>query len=59
MSRRTLLKLIGILICLTAAYMMYNGKILGADTPGYATVLGIFGIGVISTSNTVGLKKGR
>jgi uncharacterized membrane protein YfcA len=57
MNRRILLKLVGILICLTAAYMMFDGTIFGADTPGYATVLGIFGIGIISTGATVGLKR--
>jgi len=55
MNKGTLVKLMGIVICLTAAYMMFHGTIFGENTSGYATVLGIFGIGLISTSNAIGL----
>ena len=49
MNRRILLKVIGILISLTAACMMFDGTLFGENTSGYATVLGIFGIGLIAS----------
>jgi hypothetical protein len=45
-------KAIGIMVCLTGAFLMYHGSILGENTSGIATVLGIIGIGLISSSNT-------
>jgi hypothetical protein len=41
---------IGLAIALVAALLMVNGHILGEDTPGYAIVLGIIGIGLIAGS---------
>lgn len=41
---------IGVLIALTGAYLMYDGQILGEDTTGIAIVVGIVGIGIIATS---------
>lgn len=41
---------IGILIALTGAYLMYDGQILGENTTGIATVVGIVGLGLIATS---------
>jgi hypothetical protein len=43
-------KTLGVLICLTGAYLMYNGSILGENTTGLATVIGIIGIGLINSS---------
>jgi len=46
--RKTLFGL-GILICLAAAGLMFDGAILGETTTNVATVLGIMGIGLIAT----------
>lgn len=42
--------ILGILIALTGAFLMWNGSILGENTTGIATVIGIVGIGLIATS---------
>ncbi len=52
---RTILKAIGVLVCLTGGFLMYNGSILGKSTTGIATVLGIIGIGIITSSNKAAL----
>ncbi len=52
---RTILKAIGVLVCLTGGFLMYNGSILGESTTGIATVLGIIGIGIITSSNKAAL----
>ncbi len=52
---RTILKVIGVLVCLTGGFLMYNGSILGESTTGIATVLGIIGIGIITSSNKAAL----
>jgi len=46
--RKTLFVL-GILICLAGALLMFDGAILGETTTNIATVLGITGIGLIAT----------
>lgn len=43
--------IIGIVIALTAAIFMFDGNILGENTTGISTVMGIIGIGLIATSN--------
>ena len=43
--------LIGLALALTGAFFMFNGDILGKNTTGIATVIGIVGIGLIATSN--------
>jgi len=43
--------IIGIVIALTAAAFMFDGDILGENTPGISTVIGIIGICLIATSN--------
>ena len=44
---------LGITICIIGAYLMAFGEpIVGADHVGIATVVGIVGIGVITTANT-------
>ena len=43
-------KLLGILLALLGASLMWNGSILGENTTGIATIIGIVGIGLIATS---------
>ena len=54
---------LGIVTCLIGAYIMAFGElILGPDHTGIATIVGIIGIGIISTANTTLLaarKKGE
>ncbi len=49
--------IIGIVLALTAAFFMFDGDILGENTTGIATVIGIVGIGLIATSNITLLKR--
>jgi hypothetical protein len=41
---------LGILLCLIGAFLMFEGSILGENNTGWATVIGIVGIGLIATS---------
>jgi hypothetical protein len=54
---------LGIATCLIGAYIMAFGEpIVGPDHTGIATIVGIIGIGIISTANTTLLavrKKGE
>ena len=43
--------IIGLVLALTAAFFMFDGDILGENTTGIATVIGIEGIGLIAISN--------
>ena len=43
--------IVGIVIALTAAIFMFDGNILGENTSGISTVMGIVGICLIATSN--------
>jgi LPXTG-motif cell wall-anchored protein len=43
--------IIGIVIALIAAIFMFDGDILGENTTGISTVMGIVGICLIATSN--------
>jgi len=58
---KNIIRALGIATCLIGAYLMAFGEpIIGADHAGIATVVGITGIGLISTGNTlsfVGKKK--
>jgi uncharacterized membrane protein YphA (DoxX/SURF4 family) len=49
--------IIGLVLALTAAFFMFDGDILGENTAGIATVIGIIGIGSIATSNFTLLKR--
>ena len=51
--------IIGLILSLTAAFFMFDGDILGENTTGIATVVGIVGIGLIGTSNVtlIGFKR--
>lgn len=46
-------KLAGVLLALTAAFLMWDGGILGENTTGIAIVVGIVGIGLIATSKKI------
>ncbi len=43
--------IIGLILALTAAFFMFDGDILGENTTGIATIIGIVGICLIATSN--------
>jgi Na+/proline symporter len=43
--------IVGIVLALVAAAFMIDGDILGENTPGISTVIGIIGICLIATSN--------
>ena len=43
--------IIGIILALVAAIFMFDGDILGENTTGISTVMGIVGICLIATSN--------
>jgi LPXTG-motif cell wall-anchored protein len=43
--------IIGLVIALTAAIFMFDGDILGENTTGISTVIGIVGISLIATSS--------
>ena len=47
---------LGILLCLIGAFSMIEGNILGENTTGWAIVIGIVGIGLISISDVRLLK---
>ena len=46
---RRILFVLGVLICLAGAGLMFDGAILGETTTNVATVLGITGMGLIAT----------
>lgn len=50
---------LGVALCLTGAFLMFDGSILGENTPGIATVIGISGIGLIGSYSSRGLGKTR
>jgi hypothetical protein len=51
-----IIRILGITTCLIGAYLMAFGEpIIGADHTGIATVVGITGIGLIGTGNTISL----
>ena len=44
---------LGVSVCLTAAFLMFEGHILGENNTGWASVIGIVGIGLIGTSGSI------
>jgi hypothetical protein len=49
-----IIRILGIATCLIGAYLMAFGEpIIGADHTGIATVVGISGIGLMGTGNTI------
>ena len=51
--------IIGIVLAVIAAIFMFDGDILGENTAGISTVIGIVGIGLIATSNVNLLSRKR
>jgi hypothetical protein len=50
MKIQCVIKAIGIVVCLIGAALMFDGNIFGDRTTGIATIAGIVGISLISTS---------
>jgi energy-converting hydrogenase Eha subunit H len=48
---------LGIIVALIGAGIMFHGNIFGENNSGIATIIGIIGIGIIATSNIWNLKK--
>ena len=48
---------LGIIVALIGAGIMFHGSIFGENNSGIATIIGIIGIGIIATSNIWNLKK--
>ena len=51
--------IIGLIFVLTAAFFMFDGDILGENTSGIATIIGIVGISLIATSGVTLIGFGR
>jgi hypothetical protein len=51
MRWENVLFVLGILLCLIGAFVMFEGNILGENNAGWAIVIGIVGIGLIATSD--------
>ena len=49
MKNQQVVLVLGVIVCLLGAFLMFDGSILGENTTGIATVLGIIGIGIISS----------
>ena len=43
--------ILGIIVALIGAGIMFHGNIFGENNSGIATIIGIIGIGIIATSN--------
>ena len=53
MRRQIALRVLGVTVCLLGAFLVgWGGPILGENHTGIATVIGIVGIGIISTSRS-------
>ena len=50
MKVQNALKISGVVVSLIAAVIMFDGQLLGERTTGLATVMGLVGISLISTS---------
>jgi hypothetical protein len=54
MKRQNAVKTLGVLVCLIGAFLMaWGGPVLGENHTGVATVAGILGIGIITTSKRI------
>ena len=51
MNKALLQFILGIIVALIGAVIMFEGSILGENTTGIAIVIGIIGIGLIATSS--------
>ncbi len=55
-SWRNVIRVLGVAMCLIGAFLMAWGEpIVGVNHTGVATVVGIIGIGIISTANKTSL----
>jgi hypothetical protein len=53
-----IIRILGIATCLIGAYLMAFGEpIIGVNHAGIATVVGITGIGLISTGNSIAIAR--
>ena len=53
-----IIRILGIATCLIGAYLMAFGEpIIGVDHAGVATVVGITGIGLITTGNSIAIAR--
>jgi hypothetical protein len=53
---RNIIRILGIATCLTGAFLMAFGEpIMGINHTGIATIIGITGIGIITTANKTSL----
>ena len=48
---------LGIIVALIGAYIMFHGSIFKENNSGIATVIGIIGIGIIASSHVWSTKK--
>jgi len=44
---------LGITVCLSGAFLMWDGSIFGENTSGIAAIIGIIGIGLLGIFTTV------
>ena len=49
--------ILGIIVALLGAGIMFHGSIFGENNSGIATIIGIIGIGIIASSNIWNFKK--
>ena len=57
MNKQLIQFVLGIIVALIGAGIMFHGSIFGENNSGIAIVIGIIGIGLIATSNIWNLKK--
>jgi hypothetical protein len=48
---------VGIIVALLGAFIMFHGSIFGENNSGIATVIGIIGLGLIASSHVWSTKK--
>jgi uncharacterized membrane protein YccC len=51
LNKKLIQFLLGIIVALIGAFIMFEGSIFGENTTGVAIVIGIIGIGLIATSS--------
>jgi hypothetical protein len=49
--------IVGIIVALIGAFIMFHGNIFGENNSGIATLIGIIGIGLIASSHVWSTKK--
>ena len=58
MNKKFLIQfLVGIIVALIGAFIMFHGSIFGENNSGIATIIGIIGIGLIASSHVWSTKK--